>query len=256
MDCFVKAAVDAGMVHYGFTPHSPIPIASPCNMKMSQVDEYLAEFNKLKDLYNGRINLYLSMEIDYLGDSWGASHPYFKSLPLDYRLSSIHFIPTPDGSEMIDVDGRPDSFLKKMQTYFNNDIRYVVDSFYTRTLNMIEAGGFDIIGHFDKIGFNASYYKPGIEQELWYKKHIENVIDAIRHTDIIVEVSTKAWNAPVGVSATDAQTYSPRLFPSKSTIDRMIKAGIPLVVNSDTHFPDRINSGRKAAFNMIDASII
>ena len=250
---FADAAVSAGLKHYGFTPHSPIPFHSPCNMSESQVGEYISEFNRLKDIHKGKINLYLSMEIDYLGDNWGATHPYFSSLPLDYRLSSIHFIPTPDGREMVDIDGRPESFCEKMHKYFDDDIRYVVDKFYARTLEMIAAGGFDIIGHFDKIGFNASHFSPGIEDEDWYRRHIDNVIDAIAGTDIAAEINTKAWEPPVGASAEQTACYKPRLFPSAHTIQKLKRAGIPLVVNSDAHYPDRISFGREAAFRIIDA---
>lgn len=56
---FADAAVKAGYKHYGFTPHSPIPFHSPCNMEQSQVEEYISEFNRLKEEYRGRINLYL-----------------------------------------------------------------------------------------------------------------------------------------------------------------------------------------------------
>ena len=34
------------------------------------------------------------MEIDYLNDDWGPANDYFQSLPLDYRIGSVHFIPT------------------------------------------------------------------------------------------------------------------------------------------------------------------
>ncbi len=184
MAIMAAAAVEAGMKHYGFTPHSPIPIESSCNMLMTDVEAYHAEFIRLKSEYRDRINLYFSMEIDYLGDKWGAMAPFFDTLPLDYRLSSVHFIPSlTNPGEEVDVDGRPASFAKKMVSHFDNDIRYVVDTFYARTIEMIEAGGFDIIGHFDKIGFNADSFCPGIENETWYKRHIDNVIDALRSTD-------------------------------------------------------------------------
>lgn len=67
---FVRAAIAAGMEHYGFTPHSPIPVESSCNMSKLQVEEYLGEFQRLKQKYEGQINLYAGMEIDYLGGSW------------------------------------------------------------------------------------------------------------------------------------------------------------------------------------------
>ena len=249
---FVEAAVAAGIKHLGFTPHSPIPIESPCNMKQEDVAPYIKEFNRLKEEYAGKINLYLSMEIDYLGKLWGASHEFFSEIPLDYKLSSIHFIPSQDDGTLIDVDGSPSGFIQKLHKYFHDDIHYVVDTFYSHTLDMIEAGGFDMIGHFDKIGFNASNYRPGIEDEAWYKKHIDNVIDALRSLDIVVEINTKAWNPPVGATPDEVKAYHPRLFPSPHVIRRLYEAGMPIAVNSDVHYPDRITFGRQAAFNIID----
>jgi histidinol-phosphatase (PHP family) len=245
-------ALACGMKHYGFTPHSPIPLPSSCNMSALVVPDYVAEFQRLKELYAGRLNLYLSMEIDYLGDRWGATNPYFDTIPLDYRLSSVHFVSTPDGEREVDVDGRPQNFRAKMVEHFDNDIRYVVDSFYARTLAMIEKGGFDILGHFDKIGFNASSFSPGIENEPWYRRHIDNVIDAVRVTDIIVEINTKAYPAPVGATPAQEAVYEPRLFPSPDVIRRLVSAGVPLAVNSDAHYSSRITAGRDAAFAIID----
>lgn len=252
MERMVEAALECGVKHYGFTPHSPIPYASNCNMLSSDVNNYREEFLRLKRKYEGRIHLYMSMEIDYFGDQWGATNPYFSTIPLDYRLSSIHFIPTPDGSEYIDVDGRPENFARKMHDYFDNDIRYVVDTFYAHTVDMIERGGFDILGHFDKIGFNASSFSPGIESEAWYRRHIDDIIDLILTKDIIVEVNTKAWLPAVGSSAADASVYVPRLFPSPDVIRRLVSAGVTLAVNSDAHYPSRIAAGRDAAFAIID----
>ena len=249
---FVEAAISEGYLHYGFTPHSPIPFASPCNMPESSVAEYFNEFNRLKERYSDYINLYLSMEIDYLGGDWNAASDYFRKLPLDYRLSSIHFIPVQSGEMMVDIDGRPDMFIQKMHEHFNDDIRYVVDTFYKQTLDMIETGGFDILGHFDKIGFNASHFQPGIENETWYQKHVEDVIDAIKGTDLVVEVNTKAWLPPVKATEEQMKVYVPRLFPSRPTINKLIKAGIPVAVNSDAHFTNRITAGRDAAFKIID----
>lgn len=253
MATMVHEAIASGVEHYGFTPHSPIPFDSPCNMEASQTDAYFAEVARLRKDYARLINLYAGMEIDYLGKTWGPSHPYFDTLPLDYRIGSVHFIPTPDGSKEIDVDGRPDGFARKLAEYFDGDLRYVIDTFYARSLEMIEAGGFDIIGHFDKIGFNATWVKPGIEDEPFYRRHIDDMVDAIREKGIIAEVNTKSWIPRDGASTEEILRLYPRLFPSAHVIGRLVKAGVPLAVNSDSHYPKRITTGREAAFAIIDS---
>lgn len=252
MAVMTQHAIAAGLKHYGFTPHSPIPFASPCNMQMEDVDTYISEFKNLKSKYSDEINLLLSMEIDFLGEKWNARDPFFDTLPLDYRLSSVHFIPSLTGSGEVDIDGRPASFMRKMSVEFDNDIRYVVDTFYARTLQMIEIGHFDMIGHFDKVGCNASFFRPGIESERWYQRHIDNVVDALSQTDIIVEVNTKSWLPPVGVSAVEADRYASRLYPSAPTIAKLLRAGMTLAVNSDAHYPERVTAGRTEALEIIN----
>ena len=177
MAAFADTACKSGFIHYGFSPHSPVPIQSSCNMDFERVEEYFKEYKRLREEYSGKLNLYCAMEIDYLGSEWGPSNPYFAALPLDYRIGSVHFIPSAEG--MVDVDGRFESFKGKMARYFDNDIESVVRSFYSQTNDMISAGGFDIIGHFDKIGHNADHFLPGIEGEKWYESLVNDTIDNI-----------------------------------------------------------------------------
>lgn len=233
-----EAAVAAGMTHWGFSPHSPIPIWSSCNMDKAVVGEYLAEVDRLRGEMEGRINLYASMEIDYLGPEFGPASDYFASLPLDYRIGSVHFVPCRPG-EWVDVDGNFASFSEKMERHFDNDIRRVVEGFYAQSMAMVEAGGFDIIGHFDKIGHNASQFCPGIEDEPWYQELVHALIDAIVRSGVIAEVNTKAL-ATAG-----------RIFPSARYIPELLRRGVPLVVNSDAHYPDKVDAGRRETIALI-----
>lgn len=231
MENFVKAAIETGITHYGFSPHSPIPLQSPCNMQLSDVRPYLDEVIRLRDVYGNRIHLYAAMEVDYLGPQWGPATPYFATLGLDYKIGSVHFIPNQQG-EYVDIDGHFESFKNKMQQYFNNDIKYVVDTFYAQSRAMIEAGGFDILGHFDKIGHNASHFSPGIEQEKWYEQHVHDLIDLIASKDIIAELNTKAWE------------QHHRMFPNTRYLSLIKSKGIPMIVNSDAHYPALISASR------------
>lgn len=238
MEDMVKAAVECGMRHWGFSPHSPIPFPSSCNMIKEDVALYLSEVERLRMLYGDSIRLYASMEIDYIGDDWGPATEYFKNLPLDYRIGSVHFIPTKDG-DMIDVDGKFESFKKKMHDYFHDDIRYVVDTFYNQSERMIQAGGFDIIGHFDKIGHNASCYSPGIEDEAWYRSRVSDLIDLIIEKNVVVEINTKAWGS------------ASRVFPKECNLKRLSESGVCVIVNSDAHYTQKVNEGRDYGLSLV-----
>lgn len=240
MELMARAAVGAGMRHYGFSPHSPIPVSSPCNMLRADVDVYLAEVQRIKampELQSCRF--YAAMEVDYLGDDWGPVNEYFKSLPLDYIIGSVHFIPSQSG-EYVDIDGHFDSFAKRMKAYFRDDIDYVVDTFYRQSRAMVEAGGFDILGHFDKVGQNASYYAPGIEDGSHYRQCVESLIGMIIDRRCVIELNTKA------------REQHGRFFPGERYLPVLADAGITILVNSDAHQPDRIDASRGEAFNLLD----
>lgn len=237
MEQFAAAAAGAGFRHYGFSPHSPVPIDSPCNMSFDSVPEYLAEFARLKQKYAGHTALYAGMEIDYLGKEWGPANEYFDTVPLDFRIGSVHFIPSASG--MVDVDGKFENFRMKMAKFFADDIRYVVETFYRQTHDMIDAGGFDIIGHYDKIGHNASHFSPGIEDTPWYRALVDDTTDHIIAAGLTVEINTKA------------RADHRRFFPAPRHWKRLARSGVTILVNSDAHYPELIDASRAEALEML-----
>lgn len=239
MEEMARAAVAEGFDLYGFSPHSPIPIDSPCNMSAGSVADYLSEVRRIRGLLGPVCSFFAGMEIDYLGPEWGPANDYFRRLPLDFRIGSVHFIPSQEGVPT-DIDGHFDSFSRKMTEIFHGDIRYVVDTFFSHSLDMIEAGGFDIIGHFDKIGHNASLYAPGIEDEPFYRARISDMVDAIAASGLIIELNTKAFRE------------HGRMFPSVRPLREIVRRGVPVIVNSDAHRPDAVNAGRLQGFAILD----
>ena len=241
MEAFARQAVADGFTHYGFTPHSPIPIVSPCNMLRDNVERYLAEVERVRRDHAGKgVTFLAGMEIDYLGDHWGPASDYFHELPLDYSIGSVHFIPSQDGVP-VDIDGRFESFRRKMTEHFRDDIRYVVEKFYEQSIRMVEAGGFDIIGHLDKVGHNASHYSPGIESESWYQALADELADKVIDCGVTVELNTKA------------RREHGRFFPSERLLRRLVATGVPIIVNSDAHVPALIDASRREAFDLLDS---
>ena len=103
---------------------------------------------------------------------------------------------------------------------------------------MIESGNFDIIGHFDKIGFNASCFKPGIEDEKWYNDLVKETFDAIMDCKYWIEINTKAY------------ANNNRFFPNIKYWKWLVDYNAPVLFNSDVHFPELINAGREEAMEL------
>lgn len=238
MEAIAKAAVEARFEHLGFSPHSPIDIPSPCNMSADDVPSYRAELSRLADIYD--INLYCGMEIDYLGPGRGPAAAYYRDLGLDFAIGSVHFIPDRHGN-LVDIDGSADRFARNMATTFGHDLRYVVETFYDQSMKMVAEGGFDILGHFDKIAQNGAIYNPGLEQSGWYGDLIETYINEIASAGIIAEINTKA------------RVRLGRFFPHERYWSLLIEKGVPLMVNSDVHQADLVNASRDEAFKLLNA---
>lgn len=88
---FIKFAVAHGFRAYGFSSHSPLPFETFWNMSKDDMPEYLTEIERLKKKYSDRLEIYVGLEIDFLDESYNASIPYFRNLPLDYRIGPSTF---------------------------------------------------------------------------------------------------------------------------------------------------------------------
>ena len=240
MEEFVVEAIQLGFTHLGFSPHSPISVESPCNMTREQVQDYFNEIERLRRAYGDRIHLYTSMEIDYVSVGDGPASDYFRHLPLDYRIGSVHFIPAIDNPEVVvDIDGKFPAFKARMGKYFDWDIEYVVKKFFSQMMAMVEVGGFDIVGHMDKIGFNASQYRDGIDEEPWFDKLVIDLFENIMDHGLTIEINTKAW------------LQHNRFYPNLKYFGMLKRFNAPVVVNSDAHYPTLLNSGRMEALKLL-----
>ena len=126
---FIKFAVAHGFRAYGFSSHSPLPFETFWNMSKDDMPEYLTEIERLKKKYSDRLEIYVGLEIDFLDESYNASIPYFRNLPLDYRIGSIHFLPIaqPLAEEnMVCIDGPFREYQKSVDAYYDGDIRKLV----------------------------------------------------------------------------------------------------------------------------------
>lgn len=240
---FVKFAISQGFRAYGFSSHSPLPFETFWNMSKDDMPEYLTEIDRLKKKYSHRLEIYTALEIDYLDESYNPSIPYFRELPLDYRIGSIHFLPVAEQlceENMVCIDGSFADFKASVDTYFDGDIRKLVARYFDSTLRMIEAGGIDIVGHMDKIYMNGHRCEGFSFDADWYQQPFRAALRLIAQKGLMVEVNTKNL------------VKKQQLFPRKAYLGLLKEMNIPVMVNSDCHYPDLVNDGRREAFHILE----
>ncbi|MDL2255933.1 histidinol-phosphatase [Parabacteroides sp. OttesenSCG-928-G06] len=244
-EVFLQEAIRQGFRAYGFSSHSPLPFETFWNMPAKEMPAYLEEIDRLKKKYSDRIEVYIGLEVDYLDETYNPSIDYFQQLPLDYRIGSVHFIPLSDvltEENMVCIDGPYEDYAAAVDKYFDGNIRKFVERYYQSVYCMVEAGGFDIVGHVDKIYQNGHRY-PGFSLDAsWYKDPFYACIELIARKGLTVEINTKNL------------MRKQQLFPHIQNLVLLHEKGIPVHVNSDTHFPHLVNDGREEAFALIKAA--
>lgn len=70
-EMYVKRALSMGADSITFTDHAPFP-GDPFTgrMKYSQLDEYIESLTRLKEKYQGKIDVHIGLEIEYLPSYW------------------------------------------------------------------------------------------------------------------------------------------------------------------------------------------
>lgn len=239
---FLKFALSKKFRAYGFSSHSPLPFETYWNMSKMDMPDYLAEIERLKKKYTGDVEVYLGLEIDYLDPSYNATTPYFQSLSLDYCLSSIHFLSFKKPlleENMVCIDGRYSDFEKGLNEHFGGDIRRITEFFFESSMKMVEIGGFDIVGHIDKIYMNGRKHPDFDIHADWYQKPFLTLLDFVAEKGLIVEINCKYKNTK-GLT-----------FPHVDSYKELHKRHIPIIVNSDCHDPHLVNDGRNETLALL-----
>lgn len=234
MEDFIRFAVDRGFTSYGISSHAPLPFPTHWTMEWDRMDDYLSEFRRMKEKYAGKIELAVGLEIDYLDEENNPSRPWFRELPLDYRIGSVHML-YDDKGEVADIDVSADVFRGIVDRRFGGHLDKVIRRYYDSLSRMVEAGGFDIVGHADKMHYNAAAYRPGLLDEPWYDSLVRDFFAQIAAAGYIVEINTKAFES-LGT-----------FYPNERYFPLLKDLGVRVQVNSDSHYPERIDSGRSAA---------
>jgi len=209
----------------GFSSHAPLTFSAGWAMRTERLPDYVNELQKLK-AQEKSIELYTGLEVDYIP---GIIAPTDFN-ELDYTIGSIHFVDIlPDGRPW-EIDGPHTPFLEGLDIIFKNKPREAWGRYFELTREMIRQAPPTILGHLDKMKIQNPDSRFFDEQESWYRNEINQTLDILKGTGIIVEVNTR------GIY----QKKTATTYPSPWILALIKAAGIPITLSSDAHHPDQL----------------
>lgn len=248
---FVKAAIDKNISTLGFSSHSPVPYNSIWNMKKENLGNYINEIKRLTVAYKDQIEILTGMEVDYIPGVFSAHESIIQNSNFDFLIGSVHYMDTfADGTPWT-IDGPDEEFDAGFRQIFGNDARTYAKRFAEISGEMIELGGFDIVGHIDKV------YQHGMRyfdiDEKWYKQLVWDLLSLASEKDLIVEINTKSFSK-LGY-----------FYPHQKFFKWLKELNTKVTINSDTHDPEKIDlafeesaallleQGIKESFEFVDS---
>jgi histidinol-phosphatase (PHP family) len=231
MEDYIRFAIARGIKSYGFSSHAPLPFLTRWTMKEDDFTDYQSEFYRLKEKYHEKIDLYLGLEVDYIDQYSSVGNDFFQDKTLDYLIGSIHYVDKIPNGKFWNIDGDFTIFDNGLKIIFGGDIKLAVKRFFEVSCLMIDKGGFDIVGHFDKISFNAGKYKEFDPTDKWYTDLVTEALHLIKEKELILEINTKALSER-GIT-----------YPHQRYYPLIKDLQIPIVVNSDCHYPTNVIDG-------------
>ena len=220
----VLEAINQGMKVLGFSDHSPVPFENSFAIKNDEVQNYISTIKSLKEKYQDQIDIYCSMEMDFIPGIVKDFKKTKEELSLDYMIGSVHLVGN-DINKLWFIDGsKVETYDEGLFNYYNGDIKKGVKTFFHQYNEMIETEEFDIVGHFDKIKMhNRDRYFT--ENEKWYRDLLMETLTLIKEKSLIVEVNTR------GIYKKRSEDF----YPSTWILPIMCEMNIPVVISTDSH---------------------
>ncbi|HKI90339.1 MAG TPA: histidinol-phosphatase HisJ [Draconibacterium sp.] len=234
---YVEEAIKLGLPAYGFSSHAPVPFSATWCIPDDKFADYLQEVRRIKQEYSGKIEIYVSLEVDFIPGIAGRHRHLLKNTVLDYFIGSVHFVDSFEDGTPWGIDTSYDLFKRGYKEIFQYDFRKVATRYFELTRQMIEEDKPTIVGHMDKIKMFNRQGNFFSEFESWYKDQIRLTIEALKRQNCIVEINTRGFY----------RYNQPDLYPGEWTIEQLVNSGIPLMINSDSHKPEEISKGMEYA---------
>jgi len=248
IETLCRAAYEKSLFAIGFSSHAPVDkqlgFSTDWNMKSTLAEEYASQVLVAKERWRGKLNVFLGLEVDYIKGKRSPLDNDIIKLNLDYIIGSVHFLFPENGAQSFTVDGPQEEFDKGLNEGFNGNAQKLMHAYYDAVGEMIQGGGFDIIGHADLIKKNT------FGKNLWpYEEEAERqneIAHKAAEAGLVFEINTG------GINRNKIQ----ETYPSLAFLKIIKKYNIPVIITSDAHCAKDIIGNYDTALNTLELADI
>ena len=224
---YVDQARHRGLRALGFSSHAPLPFANDWTLREQDLKTYCEQVRALKG--NPELEVYLGLEIDYLGDLMGPADHRWEPYNLDYKIGSVHMLE--DQGSYYSVDGPDEEFAHLLNQVFEGDGTALAAAYFALVGEMVEEGGFDILGHLDLIKKKNDRLAFLDEEEPRYIRAVAEVLNRLEGSGIMLEIN----------SGGIFRGATKEVYPSPWILEEARRRKIPIVLNADAHAPEAVD---------------
>jgi histidinol-phosphatase (PHP family) len=212
----IRAAEAAGLDEYGVSDHFVLtPDGQPIDwsMPLDRLEEYVAGVQAAAA--QASITVRLGIEVDFFPETVAEVVARLSPYPFDYLIGSVHYV------DRFPIDACADDWQMLSAAEVTEKHRL----YWVRLAELARSGAFDFVGHLDLAK------KFGSRPSVPVTAEIAAALQAVAGAGLAVELNTAGWDKPC------AEAY-----PSLELLRRCREAGIPVLMNDDSHAPRTIGA--------------
>jgi histidinol-phosphatase (PHP family) len=238
---YAAAAADKGMATLGYSGHAPVPFETDWTMPAALLPEYVATVRRLKEEYDGRLEILLGLEVDFIPGLLSTRSPHIRELGLEFTIGSVHFLGRLRDGTWWTGDGALGELEQGLEESYGGDARAAVERFYALTAQMVRESPPDIVGHFDVIKKNNRDARFFSEESPWYRQAVRTALDAVARAGCIMEINTGGL----------VRNTSGAVYPSEWILAECLARDIPITVNADAHRPEHVDGHFEESYTLL-----
>lgn len=228
----VERAVELRFVSIGFSAHSPLPYKNDYAMALDKQEAYISEINRLKKLYNNKVEVILGLELDL--DSMTDTSPY------SYIIGAVHQFH--DGGKVYAIDYNKETLLSCIQNVFSGDSLLMAEQYYKLVEKCAEKQEVSVVAHYDLI---SKFNDDGLIFDEYDKRYIEIAISSLNRIcglrpELVFEINTGAMY----------RLGNRRPYPAPFILSYLNARNVRIMINSDAHDAAGLDFGFQAAIDL------